>query len=194
MSLENTFVKTKILNDLADAIGVYGENSGVKNLLEQMDLNCGAIPEGPFEKVCDTSSPQEFVTLYAHIAEKRFAFAVTVLLKINPDFLEPVKTFLYNAGSNYAPENIPTKHHCFSVIDAFVLDGIENENQKILVTDSESQLIWKNSADTHKIFWEKVNGSLENYYILQSEFINGLLSKSKFKFSKSDELFKIEFK
>ena len=27
MSLENTFVKTKILNDLADAIGVYGENS-----------------------------------------------------------------------------------------------------------------------------------------------------------------------
>lgn len=97
------FIKIRILDDMSWDIAVFGENQGIEKLTERVDLSCGAVPPGEYEQVIDLSAPQQFLDLYEHIVEHRFAFVVTAMLKLRPDYIKPLKNYCFEKGKSLGP-------------------------------------------------------------------------------------------
>ncbi|MCQ2580305.1 MAG: hypothetical protein MJ159_06375 [Treponemataceae bacterium] len=169
------FNKIKLLNNIADSIANFGETQcGISELLDKTDLNCGAIPEGSFEQVIDLNAPQQFLSLYEHVAESRFAFAVISLLKHNGELLEPVRQFCFQVGKSNAVKGVCSTSEAFEIFKLFILDGAADEKTKQIISQNPSELVWKETKDVHKEYWEKFGGNVSTYYELLLCFVNGL--------------------
>lgn len=188
----NLFNKIKLLNEITNQIVYFGVTQGNPAFSDYVDMNCGGIPEGEYEQVIDISAPFQFLSLYNQIAENRFAFSVAGLLKMNQGFFTPVAGFMKQVGSDMGIEGIETIDQAFEIFNAFVLDGMPGDESKKIILHQENQLEWELIKDNHKEAWTKAEGNLENYYKLQENFVNGLLSRSNFKFTKDGELFRIK--
>lgn len=175
----NLFNKIKLLDSIATRLVFYGMKYGNEQFMDYVDLNCGAIPEGDYEQIIDPSAPYQFLSLYVQIAENRFAFAVTELLKMDSGFINPIRDFCYTVGKDMNVESVDSLKIAFDIVKSFVLDGMqENESFKI-IEDSDDRFVWKKDLDTHKAAWNKAGGELSVYYELQKCFVNGLLCSSK---------------
>lgn len=195
MIYKQLFTKINILSDMAFDIGNFVENQGALNFVERMDLTCGAIPPGEYEQIIDQSAPEAFLQLYLHIAEHRFAFAVSEAVKLHPGFMEPIKKYCYDCGKSFKPAKVPTVQSAYDLINAFVLEGMPEEETRKLTVVEPNKIIWEKVKDTHKEFWDKVGGEVEIYYQLQTLFIQGLLEDSGIEFANDkNAVFSLETK
>lgn len=179
--VKKLFNKIKLLSDIADHIAYYGVRCGNPQLMDYIDMNCGAVPEGDVSGIIDEDAPKQFLEMYIQIAENRFAAAVTELLKMNPQFIKPVSDFCVQVGKEMNVPPCSSIEEAFQVIDSFVLDGF-SDNKKIISRD-DSKIVWEQSADNHESAWKKAGGNLSVYYELQQDFVNGLLSASNISYS-----------
>lgn len=174
------FNKIKFLESVADQFASYGVKCGNINLFDYIDMNCGAIPEGAFPQVVDIAAPMQFLDMYTKTAENRFAFAVTELLKMNGAFLEPLKKACFQAGEDIQIHSVKDAEEAFEIYNAFVLDGMVDEQTKEIVVQTDSKIVWKKLSDTHEAAWKKAGGDLNVYYMLQKSFVAGLFDECKY--------------
>lgn len=182
----NQFDKIRLLNNMANAVANYGEQSGVQKFFETVDMNCGAIPDGDFASVIDLNSPHQFLSLYMHVAEARFAFAVSNLLKINEKFYGPIEAFCKETGKLNS-KKVDSIYDAFELYEFFVLDGMPCDETKEILFQKDSEISWKKLIDTHKEFWDKYDGDVKVYYRLLKAFASGLFEGSGFTFEIDDE-------
>ena len=182
------FNKIKFLESVADQFVSYGVKCGNVNLFDYIDMNCGAIPEGAFPQVVDIAAPMQFLDMYTKTAENRFAFAVTELLKMNGAFLEPLKKACFQAGEDIQIHSVKTAAEAFEIYNAFVLDGMVDEQTKEIVVQTDSKIVWKKLSDTHETAWKKAGGDLNVYYLLQKSFVSGLFDECKYAYYIEDNL------
>lgn len=191
---KNQFYKISFLSDMALDIAAFGENQGIRDLVEQLDLNCGAIPPGDFEHVIDPAAPHQFLDFYTKIAEHRFAFAVTQLLKLNPLYMTPLNNYCLDKGKALKGPVTGVKE-AFDFIQSIILDGMPCDETYKIITSNESELVWEKLVDTHEGFWNKVQGNVDVYYELQSSFIKGLLEDSNISFTnEGNKIFRLNLK
>lgn len=176
------FNKIRLLSDIGNHIARYGVQCGLKTLMDDVDLNCGAVPEGEFEQVIDLSSAHQFLSMYTKIAENRFAFVVTALLKANADFMPILVEFCGRIGKDMNLEFIPDAKTAFEVFESYILDGMPCEETKKITLNTADIVQWEKLADTHEDSWKKAGGEVSVYYKLQQCFVSGLLEKSGIKF------------
>ena len=180
------FNKIKFLESVADQFASYGVKCGNVNLFDYIDMNCGAIPEGAFPQVVDIAAPMQFLDMYTKTAENRFAFAVTELLKMNGAFLEPLKKACFQAGEDIQIHSVKDAEEAFEIYNAFVLDGMVDEQTKEIVVQTDSKIVWKKLRDTHEAAWKKAGGVLNVYYLLQKSFVSGLFAESRYAYNIED--------
>lgn len=179
------FNRIRLLSDISDRIIYYAVQNGNQTLPDYVDLNCGAVPEGDFDQVIDPSASQQFLSLYTQIAENRFAFAVTELLKMNQEFMKPLKDFLHETGRSMEISSLDSPKMAFEIFQSFILDGMYSENSsetKKIISSDENRIVWEKVSDSHEKPWEKAGGKLEVYYELQKAFVSGLLENSGFEY------------
>lgn len=178
----NQFNKICLLNSMANQIGYHGVQCGNEKLMDYIDLNCGAIPDGEFAQVIDLNAPYEFLSLYMQIAENRFAFAVTELVKMNVGFKQIIIDYCNTVGRDMNIEAIESVQQAFEIVQSLVLDGMPDNQTKKIEVETSNRIEWVKLTDTHKSAWEKAGGDLSFYYDLQQAFVNGLLTNSHIKF------------
>lgn len=174
---EIIFNKIKLLNDIADEIAYYGVQCGIENLVDYVDMNCGAIPEGSFQLVVDQSSPEQFLSMYIQIAHSRFALAVTSVLKVSSEIMKPLQDFVKKVGENNKPQNpISNSKDAFSFVQNIILFGTLEENLSTENFESASTFkdLCDKKTDSIQKFWKKFNGDFENYNSLLECFLKGL--------------------
>ena len=193
----NQFNKIRLWCSMADGLAKYGVSLGNEKLFDYIDMNCGDVPQGEFEQVIDLSSPHQFLAMYTQIAEDRFAFAVTELLKMNTG-LESIKKFCFDAAKNQISAlqmKIDSALDAFELYKAFVLDGMPCDETKNVTCETQDKVEWQKLLDTHEKSWAKAGGNLSVYYELQKSFVLGLFSaceNAKFSFEiKDDSVFTI---
>ena len=120
--------------------------------------------------------------MYAQIAEMRFAFAVTELLKIHDGLIKQISDFCMNVGEDLGTVILDNPEEIYSYIDSIVLDGMAGVETKQIIEKSSDKLVIKKLIDIHEAPWKKAGGKLEIYYELQKSFINGLIKKSGYKY------------
>lgn len=186
------FSKLKFWSNVADSFANYGVQCGVMDFMDQTDLNCGALPEGSYEQVIDLSAPEQFLSLYTQIAESRFAFVVTNLLKLSEKTFVPMQDFLYSVGKSNQVQNLSSAREAFDFVQSFLVDGMPGTESIEIIEEGEEFIQWKKISDTHKSYWEKFGGSVENYYSLQHALIDGLLTNTQYCFiNQNNESFTI---
>ncbi|MCQ2575225.1 MAG: hypothetical protein MJ162_00680 [Treponema sp.] len=191
------FQRIKILDFMTTMLGNYALSKGYDTFVDYIDMNCGAIPEGNYNQVIDSSAPQEFLSLYTGIAHKRFAFAVNGLLKISSDYFAPIKDFCFRTGKDLkiGAEQITSPRDAFSILCTFILDGMVGEETKEITAETENRVEWKKLVETHGDAWEKAGGKLEIYYELQEAFGNGLINVAGYEYKiQNTEIFSLEKK
>lgn len=159
-------------------IAAFGESQGIFNLVERLDLTCGALPSDQYSQVIDQGAPEPFLELYSRMAEHRFAFAVTELLKLNPRYINALKNYCNDQGKKLKAAKISTVEAAYELINTFVMDGMPWVDVKNVTTVESNKIIWEKLQETHQDAWQKVDGDIEIYYQLQTCFIQGLLDGS----------------
>ena len=182
------FNKIKLLESIANQIGFYGVQCGNATLMDYIDMNCGGIPEGEFAQVVDVSAPMQFLAMYTKTAENRFAFAVTELLKMNASFLNALENSCFQVGKDMQIHSVKDAEEAFEIYNAFVLDGMVDEQTKEIVVQTDSKIVWKKLSDTHETAWKKAGGDLNVYYMLQKSFVTGLFDECKYAYYIEDNL------
>lgn len=177
-SLLSQFNKICLLNNIANQIACFGVQCGNEQLLDYIDMNCGGIPDGEFEQVVDVDSPMQFLQMYTQIAEKRFAFAVTELLKMNEVYLNSIEEFCNRTGREMNVPALADMEDAFNVVNSFYLDGMFCDNSKKVIQNDENLFVWEKQKDFHEDAWKKAGGQIEIYYRLLQSFVNGLLFSS----------------
>lgn len=180
------FKKIVLLSNMALDIAAFAESQGAANFVERLDLTCGALPSDEYTQVIDQFAPEPFLELYSRMAEHRFAFAVTGLLNMNPGYIKALENYCFEQGRNLKPAKITTIESAYELINTYVLDGMPAEDIKNVTKIESDKLTWEELSDTHADAWVKADGNLENYYHLQSYFIQGLLDESGIAFSNEE--------
>lgn len=171
---------------MATDICYFVQSQGAENLMDLLDMTCGAIPPGNYGQVVDQSAPTQFLEFYSHIAEHRFAFAVTQALKFNPGFLTAIQNYCGQKGFSLKPEKLKTLEAAYEVINMTILDGMPEEDTKNIISVEANKLVWEKIKDTHQPYWEKTDGDINLYYNLQECFIQGLLQDSGISFTNQE--------
>lgn len=174
----NQFNKIRLLDDIANHIGAYGVQCGFKTLLDDTDMNCGAVPQGEYEQVIDPSASEQFISLYTQIAENRFAFVVTALLKANPAFMNILVEFCSRTGRELGVAGAENIRKAYEVIQEIILDGMPRDKTREIISEDDDKIVWEKIVDTHEKSWVKAGGKVSVYYELQKCFVNGLLEES----------------
>ncbi|MCR5699644.1 MAG: hypothetical protein K6G52_08385 [Treponemataceae bacterium] len=175
---KNQFFKIRLWNNMAQMIAYFAFQRGNGQVFDYIDMNCGGIPEGEFEQVIDLSAPHQFLSMYTQVAEKRFAFAVTELLKMNGGYIDALSDFCRRTGRELNADEVDDAEKAFELMKSFVLDGMPCDETKEVVSVDERKIEWKKLTDTHAEAWNKAGGDLSVYYRLQKDFVDGLLEKS----------------
>lgn len=191
----NLFEKIKLMNSVTNAIASYGEQCGMTNFFDFVDMSCGAVPDGEFSQIIDLSDPEVFLSMYVGIVEARFAFVVTKMLNASQDFLSPIKIFCRQVGSSNKLDSVSDCRNAFELMECILLDGMPGASSKEITTDSCNLVEWKIKKDNHKAAWDKWGGKVNLFYELQKDFIEGYLEGSGIKYEiTEDKVFRLEKK
>lgn len=155
--MKNEFNKIMLLNGITNSLISFGINSGNSTLEDYIDMNCGALPEGDFSQVIDPEAPEQFISLYTGIVQKRFAFTVMALIKMNPQLEKAIEDFMFRVGEDMKIPSVNSREEAEKTVQAFVI-------QK-----------------TPKAECKAAGGTLEIYFKMMQSFVNGLLNSSEYK-------------
>ena len=191
--MKKLFNKIKLVYDIAGEIVSYGVQCAGPEFMDYIDMNCGAISDGPYESVVDTESPLQFLSLYVQVAHKRLAFSVSKILEFNPQALSFISDFVFKVGKNNQPQWLcesgnnddVTPEKIYDVLSFFVLDGLNDECK---VTEKNRDVICWRAEDSCSEFWKQAGGNPVNYVHLLKAFVDGFLDGSGFVFDCSVNL------
>ena len=107
---------------------------------------------------------------------------------MNGAFLEPLKKACFQAGEDIQIHSVKDAEEAFEIYNAFVLDGMVDEQTKEIVVQTDSKIVWKKLSDTHETAWKKAGGDLNVYYMLQKSFVTGLFDECKYAYYIEDNL------
>lgn len=186
-NMKNQFNRIMLLDEITNQLVAFGMNSGDEKFADYVDLNCGAIPQGRYDQIIDPQAPQQFLSLYTQIADKRFAFAVNRLLNLNPAMKESLIDFCRRSGQALNLPVVENAEQAFCSYCALVLDGLPWEQTKEILEKNECKIIWKKIFESHETAWNGNGFDIGFYYELLQSFVEGLFFKSGFTLKITDQ-------
>lgn len=184
--IENHFNKIKFLNSITDSIASYGVQCGLENFMDDLDMTCGAVPEGNINQILDPSSPLEFLSLYTKISCDRFAMTALQISMINPVCKKAIINFIKETGTQNQIENINSPEDALYFLDQIILEGNIEDKTKEIICSTEKEISWKTVKSTHEKSWNRFKGDINLFYELLEVFINSILAKTDYKFMKKE--------
>ncbi|MCR5080841.1 MAG: hypothetical protein K6B17_05820 [Treponema sp.] len=183
------FNKIKFINSITDSIAAYGVQCGLKNFTDDLDMNCGAVPEGEIDQIIDPSSPLEFLSLYTKISCDRFAMTVIQISMLHPNCKKAICSFLRDIGKQNQSDKIASPKNAVSFLENIILEGNIEDTTKEIISSSEKEIVWKSINSMHEKSWNRFKGDINLFYELLETFINAILENTKFIFKRDGELF-----
>lgn len=168
------FDKINLFNFMSNDLVAFAAQKYGQEFTEFIDMKCGAIPEGDYEKIIDPDSPEQFLMLYTDIVLKRVSVTCSKILELGEGYDRVLANYFSDSGKNL---NLPfpsTMDDAYGLIKLCVLEK-QNAREDIIIKKETECLIWKN-ADADISMWT-----------LLVPFINGIFGDSGFSFSISEK-------
>lgn len=194
-SYENYYKKILLWNDIGNEIAYFGVKCGISNLIDYIDMNCGAVAVGDFEKVIDVDAAEQFLSLYAGIARNRLAYAVYHVFSMGDEAKAIVKKFISDVGRNNSGFKVANTRQAYDVLCAFILEEIPGKNScNEIIFDDECKIIWNKKTDLFVDSWKLTESDVEVYHEIEECFINGLFENSEFEYMRNGNSYSLSRK
>lgn len=164
--------KIQLLNFLTEDIISFAAQKLGQDFPDYIDMNCGAIPQGEYEKIIDPDSPEQFLMLYKTTALKRLNLAASTLLKSDEAFMKLLEDYFLRQGKRLkadlpGPENL---RQALELFDLCILCSCEG---RVIIEETEQVVKWnyQDSRDADGLYWK-----------LMEFFMQGIFSDTPFCF------------
>ena len=162
------------------------------HLEKNLDAVCGVVERRPLEEVIDNGNIHGWLQGQIAIAEKRFATAVTKILKEDSSKIENLKQAAYQMGQKNPLPNSDDAQGIYRGLNDVLLEGMPCDHVNQILEQSDQRVLWNQTVDLHLPFWDEAGGDIEHYYLLRNAFISGSLSDQPFKFQQLGKEFLIQ--
>ena len=162
------------------------------HLEKNLDAVCGVVERRPLEEVIDNGNIHGWLQGQIAIAEKRFATAVTEILKEDSSIIENLKQAAYQMGQKNPLPNSDDAQGIYRGLNDVLLEGMPCDHVNQILEQSDQRVLWSQTVDLHLPFWDEAGGDIEHYYLLRNAFISGSLSDQPFKFQQLGKEFLIQ--
>lgn len=170
ISFRRQFDKINLFNFMSNDLVSYAAQKYGQEFTEFIDMKCGAIPEGDYEKIIDPDSPEQFLMLYTDVVLKRISVTCGKILELGEGYDRVLANYFSDAGKNLNLPSPSTIDDAYGLIKLCVLEK-QNAAEDVIIRKETDCLIWKN-ADADISMWK-----------LLIPFISGILGNSGFSFS-----------
>ncbi len=171
------FDRINLLNYMANDIVAFAAQKYGEEFFEFIDMKCGAVPEGEYEKIIDPAAPQVFLELYTNIVINRFSLACAKVLELGEGYDKVLSDYLFNSGANLGLPKPASIKDAFDLIQLSVLDGMYSKQKIEFVMQDDSRLEWKKNCGKDFTYWN-----------LMRHFVLGLIAGSGIDFSVDENL------
>ncbi|WP_333649886.1 hypothetical protein [Lacrimispora sp.] len=175
--------KIQIQNAMVDVILDLAEEKGYsQGLRAKADEQYGAFPEGNLEDLIDTGNIHGWLQEKVSLVEGRMAYAVTELVKENPDRLAEIEAAISEFGRKLSVNGELTVKSAYEYLENTLLNGMPCDRVNALTEETEDKLVWRQTQDIHGSYWQQVNGDVSNYYALREALIRGIFEGTSVEF------------
>ena len=179
--------KIKIQNNIVEDILDLSEKINL-DLRKRLYDQYGDGELKPLEEVIDVGNIHGWLQNKISMVEYKLAFAITEILNKDSEKIEEIKSIFKNNGAKYSNLNKEsTVEEAFKAVNDTLLDGMPCDHVNAIVSQDENEAVWKRYECVHSKFWDAAKGTVDIYYDLRDEFIDGLLSVSNIKYEKLDD-------
>lgn len=178
--------KITLQNNIVNAII---DELNLQNIEDEICKNFGYIEEKPLEEIINTENIHGWLQEKVNVVENRLAYVVKVALDQSQDNLEKIKKIFFDFGASVKIEgNINDANVIFKAIEDSILDGMPCDRAKKIIEKNENMVSWTKNICVHQKYWDNINMDINIYYQLVEQFILGILSNTKFKLEKDNEV------
>ncbi|MBQ0052168.1 MAG: hypothetical protein KBT11_08940 [Treponema sp.] len=174
------FDKINLLNFMCSDLISYAEKKYGSEFPEYVDMTCGAVPEGEYEKIIDPSSPREFLDLYTDICLKRFKTVTSKILELGDGYDIVLKNYFFNEGKKLGLPKPSSLDEAYELIQVCILEKLTTCGSHQIETKGNDEIIWKNP-----------NSDL-NFWMFMKDLICGIIEGSNITFSIDDSVFRLK--
>ncbi|WMJ87558.1 hypothetical protein [Anaerocolumna sp. MB42-C2] len=181
--------KIKMQDHLVERVINLAENQfSEMDLRNQLANNYGTLEKKPLEDMIDSSNIHGWLLERVSLVEYRLAYAVTFLLKNDPDSMDKLQVLVWNMG-----EEISAAYHnkdaaeIYKNLNDILLDGMPCDHVNLVISQDEKEVIWKRNVCVHEDYWNEVGGDIKTYYLLRDEFLKGFVTGAGATYIKQDE-------
>lgn len=183
--------KIQLHENLIEAVTELAENNGYDSrlLINQSYMEYGMPLSGLLENEIDYDNIHGWLQQRIISVESRLAYIITELMKNNVVKKEDIADIFYESGRNAmgklgfkdgSPENF------FNLVFDYMLEGMPCDRVNEITEKSDTEIIWRTAEDLHKDYWDKVSGDINDFYYFRNSWINGFLSGSGFKYTRTE--------
>lgn len=186
------FTKIRFQDHLQKAILEDYEKDKDHSLSDQLDRRYGILEEGELKDIIDGGNIHGWLQERVSLVENRLAFMVTKILQSEPEYMDRIKEIAFEEGRKNAFSHEGSVQGVYKMLDDLLLNGMPCDHVNAIVEESEDTLVWSQTKDIHKPYWDSVGGYVENYNQIRESLITGLLSKGGISFQKTaDQSYKL---
>ena len=183
--------KIKLHEKLIEAVIELAEKKGYNSevLLSESYSKYGFSVTGSLENEIDHSNIHGWLQQRIISVESRLAYVVTEILKNNVVTKDEIADAFYKNGANIMKELGVTEgspEEFFNLIFDYMLEGMPCDRVSEVSESSETLISWKATIDIHKDYWNQVQGDVKNYYYFRDSWINGFLSDTGYKYTRTE--------
>lgn len=171
--------KINLLNFMCHDLISFAEKKYGPEFPEFMDMTCGAVPEGEYEKIIDQSSPSEFLELYTDICLKRFSLVCKKILELGDGYDIVLEKYFFDEGQKLGLPKPSSVDEALELINVCILEKFSTYRTFHIESKTENEIRWKN-----------MNSDL-NFWAFMKNLIRGIFEGSRIVFSIDGEIFKL---
>lgn len=149
-------------------------------ILSEMEQKYGVPEKGSLEDRIDQSDIHGWLQTEIAAAENRLAFLVTSMAAVHPECMSDIMNIAYEYGQSRKLSGGKGIEEVYKYLDDLLLNGMPCDRVNTLVSQSQSEIVWKQNVDIHASYWEAVQGDVRYYYDIRERLAAGILKDSGF--------------
>lgn len=183
--------KIKLHEKFIEAVVELAENKGYNSeiLLSESYSKYGYPVTGLLENEIEHTNIHGWLQQRIISVESRLAYVVTEILRNKILTKEEISDAFYKNGANVMKElgcKDGSPEELFNLIFNYMLEGMPCDRVNEVTERSENMITWKNTIDIHKAYWDKAKGDVKNFYYFRDSWINGFLSYTGYKYTRTE--------
>ncbi|WPC43525.1 hypothetical protein [Clostridium sp. JS66] len=182
------YKKIKFQDELIKRIRNFVSQKGYEDeLLSQLDHRCGTLEEGELADIIDENNIHGWLQEKITVVENRLTFLITIVTDGHPERIKDINCAVYKFGREHSVQRGISIKEAYDYLDNLLLNGMPCDRVNEVTNEDENSIIWNQTVDIHKSYWDMIHGNVDYYYAIRESLIVGIMENSGIVYDQIDE-------